>query len=194
MPVISQALYVRGQAVPPYVGEWQEISRQRYPDAEFDWDDAQLITAEAKIGEQLTLYDALAIEQMVREKVMEEGGAPLESRILSRLEQLPSGQEQFTYKVEHAAHASPIVWATVIAYIAANWKAILIAIGVLAGIVAAITFTIKSISIIWKAGGKVEDFVEEVPPVLAGVGLGIALLLLLFAVGTGRKKEKETAK
>lgn len=193
MPGISQALYVRGQAVPPYAGEWQEISRQRYPDAEQDWEDAQLITAEAKIGEQLTLYDALAIEQMVREKVMEEGGAPLESRILSRLERLPSGQEQFTYKVEHAAHASPIVWAAVIAFIAANWKAILIVLGVAALTVAAITFTIKAVKIIWKAGGKVEDFVEELPPALIGAGLGIALLLLLFAAGTGRKKEKETA-
>ncbi|MBA7591617.1 hypothetical protein ES708_33777 [subsurface metagenome] len=76
-----------------------------------------------------------------------------------------------------------------IAFIAANWKAILIAIGVLAGIVAAITFTIKSISIIWKAGGKVEDFVEELPPVAVAAGLGILLLLVLFAAGTGRKKE-----
>ncbi|GAI67891.1 unnamed protein product [marine sediment metagenome] len=189
MPAITQALYVRGQAAPPYVGEWLEISRQRYPDADQDWDDAQLITAEAKTGEQLSLYDALAIEQMVREKILEEGGAPLESRILSRLERLPSGQEQFTYKVEHAAHASPIVWAAVIAFIAANWKAILIAIGVAALIVAAITFTIKAVKIIWKAGGKVEDFIEEAPPALIAGGLGIALLLLLFAAGTGRKKE-----
>jgi ribosomal protein L18E len=190
VPVISQALYVRGQAVPPYVGEWLEISRQRYPDADQDWDDAQLITAEAKTGEQLSLYDALAIEQMVREKIVEDGGAPLESRILSRLERLPSGQEQFTYKVEHAAHGSPIVWAVVIAFIAANWKAILIVIGVAALVVAAITFTIKAVNIIWKAGGKVEDFIEEAPPALiTGLGLGIALLALLFVVGTGRKKE-----
>lgn len=190
MPAVSQALYVRGQAAPPYVGEWQEISRQRYSDADQDWDDAQLITAEAKIGEQLTLYDALAIEQMVREKIIEEGGAPLESRILSRLERLPSGQEQFTYKVEHAAHGSPIVWAAVIAFIAANWKAILIILGVAALTVAAITFTIKAVKIIWKAGDKVEDFVEEAPPALiAGLGAGIAILLLLLAFGTGRKKE-----
>jgi len=190
MPAINQALYVRGQAAPPYVGEWQEISRQRYPDADQDWDDAQLITAEAKTGEQLSLYDALAIEQMVREKILEEGGAPLESRILSRLERLPSGQELFTYKVEHAAHGSPIVWAVVIAFIAANWKAILIAIGVAALIVAAITFTIKAVKIIWKAGGKVEDFIEEAPPALiAGLGMGIGILILLLALGTGRKKE-----
>ena len=190
MPVVEQALYVRGQAVPPYAGEWQEISRQRYPDADQDWEDAQLITAEAKTGEQLSLYDALAVEQMVREKILEEGGAPLESRILSRLERLPSGQEQFTYKVEHAAHGSPIVWAVVIAWIAANWSTVLIVLGVAAATVAIIAFTIKAVKIIWKAGGKVEDFVEEAPPALiAGAGLGIALLLLLFAVGTGRKKE-----
>ncbi len=190
MPAITQALYVRGQAAPPYVGEWLEISRQRYPDADQDWDDAQLITAEAKIGEQLSLYDALAIEQMIREKILEDGGAPLESRILSRLERLPSGQEQFTYKVEHAAHGSPIVWVAVIAFIAANWKAILIVIGVAALVVAAITFTIKGVNIIWKAGGKVEDFIEEAPPALiAGLGMGIALLLLLFVAGTSRKKE-----
>ncbi|MBA7515801.1 hypothetical protein ES705_07844 [subsurface metagenome] len=189
MPEISEALYVRGQAVPPYVGEWQELSRASYPDAEFDWDDAQLFSGEAKTGEQLTLYDALAIEQMVREKVIEEGGAPLASIIYYRLERLPSGQEQFTYKVEHAAHASPIVWAAVVAFIAANWKAILIALGVLAAVVAAVTFTIKSTSIIWKAGQKIEDLIEEVPPVLVGAGIGIALLLLLVALGTGKKKE-----
>ena len=89
MPQVNTALYVRGQAVPPYVGEWQEISRQRYPDADQDWDDAQLITAEAKTGQQLSLYDALAIEQMVREKVIEDGGAPLASIIFYRLERLP---------------------------------------------------------------------------------------------------------
>ncbi|GAJ04078.1 unnamed protein product, partial [marine sediment metagenome] len=44
--------------------------------------------------------------------------------------------------------------------------------------------------IIWKAGGKVEDFIEEAPPALfAGLGAGIAVLLLLLALGTGRKKE-----
>lgn len=188
--LVEQALYVRGQAVPPYVGEWEEISRQRYPDADLDWDDAQLFTAEAKTGEQLSLYDALSIEQMIREKIVDEGGAPLESRILSRLERLPSGQEQFTYKIEHAAHGSPIVWALVVPWIAANWQTILIALGVLAAIVAAITFTIKSVKIIWKAGGVVEDFVEEAPPALiAGMGIGILLLLLL--VGMGRKKESE---
>ncbi len=190
MPAVSQALYVRGQAVPPYVGEWQELSRARYPDAEFDWDDAQLFTAEAKIGEQLTLYDALAIEQMVREKVIEEGGAPLASIIFYRLERLPSGEEQFTYKVEHAAHGSPIVWVAVVAWIAANWQAILITLGVLAAVVALVTFTIKSSSIIWKAGQKIEDFIEEAPPALiAGLGAGLVVLVLLLALGTGRKKE-----
>ncbi len=190
MPLIDKALYVQGQAAPPYIGEWEEISRARYPDAEFDWDDAQLFTAEAKTGEQLTLYDALAVEQMVREKVVEDGGAPLASIIFRRLERLPSGQEQFTYKVEHAAHASPIVWVAVVAYIAAHWQAILITLGVLAAIVAIITFTIKSTSIIWKAGQKIEDFLEEAPPALiAGLGAGIAVLILLLALGTGRKKE-----
>ncbi|MBA7479250.1 hypothetical protein ES707_14684 [subsurface metagenome] len=189
MPKISEALYVRGQAVPPYVGEWQELSRARYPDAEFDWDDAQLFSGEAKTGEQLSLYDALAIEQMIREKVIEEGGAPLASVIFYRLERLPSGQEQFTYKVEHAAHASPIVWAAIIPFIAANWKAILIALGVLAAVVAAVTFTIKATSIIWKAGGKMEDVIEEAPAVLVGLGAGIAILILLLALGTGKKKE-----
>jgi len=189
MPEVTQALYVRGQAVPPYVGEWQELSRARYPDAEFDWDDAQLFSGEAKTGEQLSLYDALAIEQMVREKVIEEGGAPLASVIFYRLERLPSGQELFTYKVEHAAHASPIVWAAIVPFIAANWKAILITLGVLATIVAAVTFTIKSTSIVWKAGQKIEDLIEELPPVLVGLGAGIAILILLLALGTGRKKE-----
>ena len=186
---VDQALYLRGPAAPPYVGEWQEISRQRYPDAESSWDDAQLFTAEAKTGEQLSLYEALAIEQMIREKVIEEGGGPLESIIFSRLERLPSGQEQFTYKVHHAAHASPIVWAAVVAFIAANWKAILIALGVLAAVVAGITFLIKSTSIIWKVGDKIEELVEEAPPALVGLGAGIAVLLLVLALGAGRRKE-----
>ncbi|MBA7563067.1 hypothetical protein ES708_04720 [subsurface metagenome] len=188
--LVDQALYLQGPAAPPYVGEWQELSRARYPDAEFDWEDAQLFTGEAKTSEQLSLYDALAIEQMVREKVIEEGGGPLESIIFYRLERLPSGQEQFTYKVEHAAHASPIVWAAIVPFIAANWKAILITLGVLAAVVAVVTFTIKSTSIIWKAGDKVEEFIEEAPPALiAGLGMGIAVLLVLLALGTGRRKE-----
>ena len=189
MPIIDQALYVRGLTVPPYVGEWQEISRQRYPDAEFDWDDAQLFTAEAKTGEQLSLYDALAIEQMVRDRIVSEGGAPLESRILSRLERLPDGREQFSYKVEHAAHGSPIVWAAIVPWIAANWQTVLILLGLLATTVAAITLTIKAVKIIWKAGGKVEDLVEEAPAALVGLGAGLFIILILFALG-GRKKEQ----
>lgn len=189
MPLIDKALYVRGQAAPPYTGEWEEISRARYPDAEFDWDDAQLFTAEAKTGEELSLYDALAIEQMIREKVVDEGGAPLASVIFRRLERLPSGETQWNYKVEHAAHASPIVWTAIVVFIAANWKAILITLGVLAVIAAAIAFTIKATSIVWKAGSKIEDFIEEVPPALVGLGAGIAVLILLLALGAGRKKE-----
>jgi len=188
MPTANVVLRLEGQAVPPYVGEWQLISHQRFPDAEYDWDDAQLFTADANIGEELTLDDALAIEQMVRQQVVEEGGAPLESLIYSRLERLPSGESRFTYRVHHAAHGSPIVWAAVLAFIAANWKAILIVLGILAATVAAITFTIKATSIVWKAGGKLEDLIEELPPVL--VGLGAAILVLLLVVGLGGKKEK----
>ncbi|MBA7494218.1 hypothetical protein ES702_04792 [subsurface metagenome] len=189
MPVIDQVLYLQGQAVPPYIGDWVLISSKRYPDAELAWEDAQLITAEAKTGEELSLEDALGIEQMIREQIFEEGGAPLESRIFSRVERTAAGESLITYKVEHAAHGSPIVWAPIIALIAANWKAILIIMGLAAAAAAIVAFTIKSTSIIWKAGDKIEDFVEEAPPALiAGLGIGIALLLLLFAVGTGRKK------
>lgn len=192
MPLIDKALYVSGPAVPPYVGEWEEISRARYPDAEFDWDDAQLFTAEAKTGEELTLFDALAIEQMIREQVVEEGGAPLASIIFRRLERTPAGEEHWTYKVDHAGHASPIVWTAIVAFIAANWKAILITLGVLAGVVAAITFTIKSSSIIWKAGQKIEDLIEEIPPVLFGLGAGLLIIIALAAFG-GRRGKKESA-
>ena len=187
MATANVILRLEGQAIPPYVGEWQLISRSRYPDAEYDWDDAQLFTADAKIGEELTLDDALCIEQMIREKVIEEGGAPLESLIFSRLERLPSGQSQFTYRVHHAAHASPIAWAVILAFIAANWKAILITLGIIAATVALITFTIKATSIVWIAGGKLEDLLEEAPPAL--VGLGAALLVfLLVAAFAGRKE------
>ena len=191
MALIDKALYVRGQALPPYVGEWEEISRARYPDAEFDWTDAQLFTAEAKTGQDLTLDDTLAIEQMVRERVFEEGGGPLASVIFRRLERLPSGQTQWNYKVEHAAHGSPIVWAAVVAFITANWKAILITLGVLAATAALITFTIKSTSIIWRAGQKIEEAIEEAPPALiAGIGAGLLVLVALVAFGTRRGEKK----
>jgi len=188
LPTIDQVLYVRGQAVPPYVGDWVLISSKRYPDAEQSWEDAQLITAEAKTGEELTLDDALGIEQMIREKIFEEGGAPLESRIFSRVERTAAGETLTTYKVEHAAHGSPIVWAPIIALIAANWKAILIVMGLAAAAAAIVAFTIKSTSIIWKAGDKIEDLVEELPPALVGLGAGLLIIVALFALG-GRKKE-----
>ncbi|MBA7529934.1 hypothetical protein ES705_22133 [subsurface metagenome] len=187
MPVIDQALYLQGQAVPPYVGDWVLISSKRYPDAESSWEDAQLITAEAQTGEELTLDDALGIEQMIREQIFEEGGAPLESRIFSRVERTAAGESLITYKVEHAAHGSPIVWAPIIALIAANWKAILIIMGLSAAAAAIVAFTIKSTSIIWKAGDKIEDLVEEMPPALVGLGAGLLIIVALFALG-GRKK------
>ena len=187
MPLIDATLYVSGQAVPPYVGDWVLISSKRYPDAEQSWEDAQLITAEAKTGEELTLDDALGIEQMIREKVAEEGGAPLESRIFSRVERTAAGETLITYKVEHAAHGSPIVWAPIIALIAANWKAILIVMGLAAAAAAIVAFTIKSVGIVWKAGDKIEDLVEELPPALVGLGAGLLIIVALFALG-GRKK------
>lgn len=191
MPTANLVLNVQAAAVPPYVGEWQLISESRYPDAEYDWQDAQLFTAEAKIGQELTLDDALCIEQMVREKVVEEGGAPLESLIYSRLEQLPTGEARFTYKVYHAAHGSPIVWAAILAFIAANWKAILIVLGILAATVALIIFTIKAVSIIWKAGQSLEDFIEEAPPAIAGLGAGLLILLLVAGLSGRKGKEAE---
>ncbi len=187
--IIDQALYVRGQAAPPYVGDWQLLTSKRYPDAEQPWEDAQLITAEAKAGEELTLDEALGIERMVRDKILDEGGAPLESRIFSRVERTAAGETVITYKVEHAAHGSPIVWAVVIAFIAANWKAILIIMGLaaLAGVIVA--FTIKAVAITWKAGDKIEDLIEAAPPGLVGLGAGLAIILILFALGG----KKETA-
>jgi len=190
VPVIDQVLYVHGQTVPPYVGDWQLLTSKRYPDAEQSWEDAQLITAEAKTGQELSLDDALGIEQMIREEVFKEGGAPLESRIFSRVEGTAAGETVTTYKVEHAAHGSPIVWAPIIALIAANWKAILIIMGLAAAAGVIVAFTIKAVQITWKAGDKIEDFVEEAPPALiAGLGVGLAVILLLFALG-GRKKEQ----
>ena len=187
--IIDQPLYVSGAAVPPYVGDWVLISSKRYPDAESSWDDAQLITAEAKAGQELSLDEALGIEQMVRDKVAEEGGAPLESRIYSRLERTAAGETRLTYKVQHAAHGSPIVWAVVIAFIAANWKAILIALGLAAAAAAIITFTIKGVKIVWKAGDKIEELIEGAPPGLVGLGAGLFIILALFALG-GRKEPK----
>ena len=189
MPVIEQALYVRGQAVPAYVGDWQLLTSKRYPDAEQSWEDAQLITAEAKTGEELTLDDALGIEQMIREEIFKEGGAPLESRIFSRVERTAAGESLITYKVEHAAHGSPIVWAPIIVFIAANWQTILIALGLAAAAAAIVAFTIKAVKIVWKAGDKIEELVEGAPAALVGLGAGLFIILILFALG-GRKKER----
>ncbi|GAI62695.1 unnamed protein product, partial [marine sediment metagenome] len=183
MPLIDATLYVSGPAAPPYVGDWVLISSKRYPDAESSWEDAQLITAEAKTGEELTLDDALGIEQMIREQVAEEGGAPLETRIFSRVERTAAGESLITYKVEHAAHGSPIVWAPLIVLIAANWKAILIVMGLAALAATIVAFTIKGVSIVWKAGDKIEDLIEEAPPALVGLGVGLFIILILFALG-----------
>ena len=191
MPLIDATLYVSGTALPPYVGDWVLISSKRYPDAEQSWDDAQLITAEAETGEELPLDDALGIEQMIREQVAEEGGAPLETRIFSRVERTAAGESLITYKVEHAAHGSPIVWAPIIAYIALHWQAILIILGLAAAAATIVAFTIKGVAIVWKAGDKIEDLVEEMPPALVGLGAGLLIIVALFALG-GRKK-KETA-
>jgi len=192
MPEISQALYVKGAALPPYVGDWQLLSSKRYPDAEFSWDDARLITAEAETGEELSLEEALDIELLIRQQIIEDGGGPLESRIYSRVERSSAGETLITYRVQHAAHGSPILWVPVIALIAANWKAILITMGLIALAGAITTFAIKSVSIIWKGGGKVEDFIEGAPPALIA-GLGAGLLLLLVIVGLGTRKKESAA-
>ena len=192
MPLADIPLYVKGTELPPYEGEWTLLSEKTYPDAEFDWADAQMFEAYAtKDGDPLTLNDALAIEQMVRDKVAEEGGGALATRIMTRLVGLPSGEAQNQYKVYHAAHGSPIAWAAIVAYIAANWKAILIAIGVLAAVTALMTFTIKASAIVWKGGQKIEDLIEELPPAaVAGLGIGLVLLLALAAFG-GKREEKD---
>ncbi|MBA7542270.1 hypothetical protein ES705_34590 [subsurface metagenome] len=124
---------------------------------------------------------------MIREQVAEEGGAPLETRIFSRVERTAAGETFITYKVEHAAHGSPIVWAPIIAFIAANWKVILIALGLAAAAAAIVAFTIKSTSIIWKAGDKIEDLIEEAEPWAVGLGAGLLIIVALFALG-GRKE------
>ncbi|GAJ08448.1 unnamed protein product [marine sediment metagenome] len=121
------------------------------------------------------------------EQVAEEGGAPLETRIFSRVERTAAGESLITYKVEHAAHGSPIVWAPLIVLIAANWKAILIVMGLAALAATIVAFTIKGVSIVWKAGDKIEDLIEEAPPALVGLGVGLFIILILFALG-GRKK------
>ncbi|MBA7636702.1 hypothetical protein ES703_44323 [subsurface metagenome] len=60
--------------------------------------------------------------------------------------------------------------------------------GLAAAAAAIVAFTIKSTSIIWKAGDKIEDLVEELPPALVGLGAGLLIIVALFALG-GRKKE-----
>ncbi|MBA7543450.1 hypothetical protein ES705_35781 [subsurface metagenome] len=76
----------------------------------------------------------------------------------------------------------------VIAFIAANWKAILIIMGLAAVAGILVAFTIKTVAITWKAGGKIEDLVEAAPPGLVGLGAGLFIILILFALGTGRKE------
>jgi len=64
---------------------------------------------------------------------------------------------------------------------------ILIGLGLAAAAAAIVAFTIKSVGIIWKAGDKIEDLVEELPPALVGLGAGLFVILIIFALG-GRKK------
>ncbi|MBA7522455.1 hypothetical protein ES705_14574 [subsurface metagenome] len=189
--LVDVPLYVSGTALPPYTGEWKLLSEKRYPDAVNGYEDAQLFECyAAKDGDPLSLADALRIEQMIRDKVAEENGGALETRIYTRLVQLPSGQARNEYRLLHAAHASPVAWALVVIWIAANWKAVLITLGVAAAVAALITFTIKSTSIIWKAGDKIEDLVEDLPPIaVAGLGLGILLIVVLLMMGGLKKKE-----
>ena len=189
MPIlISSALTVQGPPVAPYQGEWQLLTRQRYPEAEIAWDDAQLFECDAaKSGDPLSIDEALVLEQMIREQVLAEGGGPLETLIYYRVERTPGGEAQVAYKVYHAAHGSPIAWAVIIAFIAANWKAILITLGLLAAATMITTFVIKGSQIIWHAGQVIDDVIEPLAPVILGVGAGILILLLLTQLG--KKKE-----
>ncbi|MBA7546980.1 hypothetical protein ES705_39382 [subsurface metagenome] len=51
-------------------------------------------------------------------------------------------------------------------------------------------FTIKATSIVWKAGDKIEDLVEDLPPIaVAGLGLGLLLIVVLLMMGGFKKKE-----
>ncbi|MBA7683134.1 hypothetical protein ES703_91492 [subsurface metagenome] len=194
MPLINVSTVHRlqGSTVPPIEGEWMLLTRQRYDEAEYDWQDCHLFEVEAtKEGEPLTLEEALTIERMIREQVAADEGGPLETLIYYKVSQLPTGVPITNYKVVHAAHASPVAWLLIIGFIAANWKVILIAMGLAAAAALITTFVIKGSQIVWHAGQAIDDFLEEAGPVVA-IGAGVVLLIVAIGViGAQRKKAKE---
>ena len=140
----------------------------------------------------LNLEDVLSLERMIREQVAAEGGGPLETVIYYKVGQLPTGTPIINYKVYHAAHDSPAVaFGAIVVFIAANWKAILVVMGLVAAAALITTFAIKGSQIIWRAGQDIDDFLEEMGPAVVLAGAGIILLLLLTQLGKGKKKAEE---
>jgi len=169
------------------------LTRQRYDAAEQDWDDCHLFECEAaKEGEPLTLEEALTIERMIREQVAADEGGPLETLIYYKVGQLPTGVPITNYKVIHAAHASPVAWLAVIGFIAANWKAVLVAMGIAAAAAMITTFAIKGSQIVWHAGQAIDEFLEEAGPAIAiGAGAVVLVIVALAVIGGRGKKAKE---
>ena len=187
--LVDTVHYLQGSPVPPIAGDWMLLTRQRYDAAEHDWEDAHLFECDAtKEGEPLKLEEALALERMIREQVAADGGGPLETLIYYKVGQLPTGTPVMNYKVYHAAHASPVAWVAIIVFIAANWKAILIVMGLVAAAAMITAFAIKGSQIVWRAGQAVDDFLEEAGPAVV-IGAGIVLVILALGMIGGRKKK-----
>jgi len=158
---------------------WTVMDRQVKPCASETWKDACLYKLEFTSDYPLSLVDIRAIHGVIATQIWFADGDTLATKDYYKVH-----SNQHHYRLYHAAHASPINWAGMATWIATNWRALLIAAGIVAVAILIVTFLIKTELIIWKAGSKIEEFIEGSSPgqVTAMAGGGAILLLVIIGL------------